>query len=115
MTQKKSKAAPEGNGPTPQDSYKMIIWEELQRVLSESIGKAFGKFNEDLRSIDQRLACLEQDARQPHLAMEADVPADKKTRKRTEGAATAVQAKYGDCCSAKRVQAGPKRSTSFGV
>ena len=42
--------------------------------------------------------------------------ADKKTRERTEGAATAVQAKHaGDSFSAKRVQAGPFSSTSVGV
>ena len=46
--------------------------------------------------------------------MEADVKTDKKTRERTEGAAAAVQAKHGDSCSARRVQAGPKSSTSFG-
>ena len=77
MLRKKSKAAPEGNGPTPQDVYEMITWEELRRVLSKPMGKAFGEFKEDLRSIDQRLASLEQDARQPRLAMEADGPADK--------------------------------------
>ena len=37
--------------------------------------------------MDQRLASLEQNARQPRLAIEADVPADEKTRERTEGAA----------------------------
>ena len=79
----------------------MITWDELRRVLSESMGEAFGGLEEDLRRIDQRLASLEQDARQPRLAMEADVSADKKTRERTEGAATAVQAKHGDSCSAK--------------
>ena len=83
--------------------------------MSESMGKNFGKIKEDLRRIDQRIASLEQDARQPRLAMEVDVKADKKTRERTEGAATAVQAKYGDSCSAKRVQADPTSSTSFGV
>ncbi|CAM9461205.1 unnamed protein product, partial [Ascophyllum nodosum] len=71
---------------------------------------------QDLRRVDQRLASLEQDARQPRLAMEADVPADKKTRERTEGAAKAVQAMHGDSFSANRVQAGPNTtSTSFGV
>ena len=40
--------------------------------------------------MDQRLTSLEQDARQPRLAMEADGLADTKTRERTEGAATAV-------------------------
>ena len=59
---------------------------------------------EDTRWIDQLLANLEQDAWQPRLAMEADVPADKKTRERTEGAATAVQAKHRDFCSSKRFQ-----------
>ena len=54
---------------------------------------------EDTRWIDQLLANLEQDAWQPCLAMEADVPADKKTREPTEGAATAVQAKHRDFCS----------------
>ena len=63
----------------------------------------------------QRLADLEQDARQPRLAMETDMPLDTKTRERTEGAATAVQAKHGDSCSAKSVQAGPTCLTSFGV
>ena len=92
----------------------MIIWKELRRVLSGSIVKAFGEFKEDLRRIDQRLANLEQDARQPRLAMEADVPVDKKTRERTKGAATAVQAKHGDSCSANRVDPDPKSSTSFG-
>ena len=42
---------------------------------------------EKTRETRQRLAGLEQDARQPRLAMEADVASDKKTRKRTEDAA----------------------------
>ena len=58
---------------------------------------------------------LEQDSRQPRFAMEADVPADKKTRERTEGTATAVQAMHGDSFSANRAEAGPTSSTSFGV
>ena len=73
------------------------------------------ELTEDLRRIDQRVVSLEQDARQPCLAMEADVPADEKTRERTEGAAKAVQAMHGDSFSAKRVQDGPKSSTTFGV
>ena len=68
-----------------------------------------------MRKANQRLASLEQDARQPRLAIEADVAADKKACERTEGAAAAVQAKHGDSCSAKRVQAGPTSSTSFGM
>ena len=52
--------------------------------------------------MDQRLASLEQNARQPRLIMEADMPADKKTRERTERVTTAVQAKHRDSCSEKR-------------
>ena len=47
--------------------------------------------------------------------MEADARVDKKTQERTEGAATVVQWKRGDSSSAKRVQAGPTCSTSFGM
>ena len=66
--------------------------------------------------MDQRLAGLEHDARPPRLAVEVDGHANTKTRERTEGAATAVQAIDGDSCSATRVDAGPKtNSTSFGV
>ena len=71
MPQQESKAVPEGNGSTPQDAYKIITWDKLRRVLSESMGKSFGEFKEDLRSIDQRLASLEQDARQSRLIMGA--------------------------------------------
>ena len=48
--------------------------------------------------------------------MEADGPANTKTRERTEGAATAVQAMRGDGFSSRRVEPGPNTSsTSFGV
>ncbi|CAM9124457.1 unnamed protein product, partial [Ascophyllum nodosum] len=62
---------------------------------SSSTSRKMDELAEEMRATNKRLASLEQDARQPRLAMEADVPADKKTRKRTEGAATAVQAKHG--------------------
>ena len=65
--------------------------------------------------MDQRLASLEHSARQPCLAMEADGSADEKTRKRTEGAAKAVQAMHGDNCSANRVDTDPMCSNSFDV
>ena len=68
------------------------------------------------RLLDQHVASLEHDARQPRLAMEADAHANAKTREHTEGAATAVQAMHGDSCSATRVEPGPKtNSTSFGM
>ena len=48
--------------------------------------------------------------------MEADRHADTKTRERTEGAATAVQAMRGDCFFARRVEpCSNTNSTSFGV
>ena len=68
--------------------------------------KKLNKFMEERRETQQRLASLEQDARQPRLAIEADVPSDTKTYERTEGAAAAVQAKHGHSCSVKSVQAG---------
>ena len=65
---------------------------------------------------DQHVASLKHDARQLRLAMEADGPADTKTRKRTKGAATRVQAVHGDSCSETRVDPGPKtNSTNFGM
>ena len=68
------------------------------------------------RRLDQHVASLEHDARQPRLAMEADGPANTKTREHTEGPATAVQAVHRDNVSARRTEPGPKtNSTSFGM
>ena len=68
------------------------------------------------RGISQRAASLEHDARQPRLAMEADVSADEMSRERTEGAATAAQAMRGDSSSARQVEPGPRtNSTSVGM
>ena len=78
--------------------------------------KLLREYKEDWNSMYQRLTRLEHDARQPRLAMEADGSTDTKTRERTEGPATAVQAVHGDSCSATRVKPGPKaNSTSFGM
>ena len=95
MPRKESEAVPEGNGPVRQqekfgsgqltlvDTYRKIeVWDR--------------KMDEITRLLEQHLASLEQDARQPCLATEADGPADTKTRERTEAAATAVQAMHGD-------------------
>ena len=75
------------------------------------------EYVDDLRSMGQRVASQAQDARQPRLTiMEEDGPVNAKTRERTEGAATAVQAMHGDSFSACRVDPGPKsNSTSFGM
>ena len=67
------------------------------------------------RGTSQRLASLKHDARQPCLTLEANWQAGTKTRERTEGAATAVQAMHGNSCSANRVDPDPICSTSFGV
>ena len=67
-----------------------------------------------MRATDQREAGQEQDARQPRLAMESDRPANTKTRERTEGAATAVQAMRGNSCSVDRVDLDPMCSTRSG-
>ena len=66
--------------------------------------------------MNQHVTTLEHGVRQPRVAMKADGPANTKTRERTEGAATAVQAVRGDGFSARRVEPGPNtNSTSFGV
>ena len=78
------------------------------------MGEALKECTEQRKN--QRVASLEQDARQPRLAREADGPADTKTRRHTEDAAKAVQAKHGNnSCTAQKVQGGPKTSTCFGV
>ena len=56
MLRKKSKATPEGNDPI--SMLGGITLEELRRVMSETMGKAFGEIKEDLRRINQRLASL---------------------------------------------------------
>ena len=80
MPRKKSKAVPEGKSPIP--PYVMpdgIALEDFRRVMLEVWDRKLDKLTEDLRRTDQRLAGLEQDARQPRLAMEADGPSDTKT------------------------------------
>ena len=83
------------------------------RLAMEADGQA-SQLSEEMK-MNQHLARLEQDARQSRLAMEADGQASTKTRERTEGAATAAQAMRGDCSSARRVEPGPTKSTSFGM
>ena len=69
-----------------------------------------------MRRLEQHILSQEQDARQPRLAMEADGQANTKTRERTEGAATAVQAMRRGGFSARWVELGPNtNSTTFGV
>ena len=125
MLRKENEAVLESNGPVPQQeefgSGRPTL-EEVCRMIKEALevcNRRFDKIQEyvdDLRSMGQRVARLEPDARQPHLTMEADGPACTKTRERTEGATKAVQAMHGDSCSADRVEPDPKtNSTSFGM
>ena len=89
--------------PTLADLYRLFE-ERFKRQLKE-VKSHLDKMNElteDLRRIDQRVASLEHDARQPRLTIETGVPVDEKTREHTEGAAKAVQAMHGDSFSAKR-------------
>ena len=123
ILRKESMAVHEDNGPIPQNAYVLlsgITLEELPRLMFEAVDNVFDKHfgqklvnPEEMRATEQRSASLGQDARQPRLAMEADVTRDTKTHKRMEDA-EADQAKNGDSCSTKRVQAGPS-STSFGM
>ena len=66
---------------------------------------------EKTRGTRQRSASLEQDSRQPHLAMEADATSDAKTRNRMEDVAT-ERVISGDNSSAK-VDTDPICLTSF--
>ena len=107
MPRKESMTVPDGNGPVPQNAHVRIrrisTLEDLRQIMSEAMDKAFDKHfgkkpenQEELKTNDQHEESLEQDARQPRLAMVADGSADKETRERTEGAAKAVQAMHGD-------------------
>ena len=113
MPRKESEAVPEGIGLIPM--LDGITLKELRQVISKTKDEAFNEIKKDLRSMNQRLASLEHDARQSRLTMEADGPADTKTRERTEGAATLVQAMHEDSFSVYRVDPYPMCSTSLGV
>ena len=124
-----ARLSPEGNGPVPQqeefgsdqstlaDVYQLFEerFERQLKGVKSHLDKIMNELSDGMRRLDQRLAIIEQNVRQPRLAMEADVSADEKTRERTEGAATAVQAMHGDSFTAKRIRAGPTTTTSFGV
>ena len=120
MPRKESKAVPKGKGFIP--LYVLpggLSLENLRRIWSETWDEVREenrlKHLEkpwEMRAADQRVAFQEKDARQLRLAMEVDGPSDTKTRERTEGAATPVQAMHGDNCTAQKVQDGPKASTT---
>ncbi|CAN0376329.1 unnamed protein product [Ascophyllum nodosum] len=135
MPRKESKAVPEDIGPVPlqeefgsgqptlADVYRVFkkrfdqsdrYWDSIKSHFDQLENKSDDLVDE-MTVTRQRLAGLEQEARQPRLAMEADGQADAKTCERTEGAAKAVQAIYGDSFSASQVDPDPMCSTSFGV
>ena len=140
MPRKESEAVPKGNGPVPQreefrsgeptlaDVHRLFEerFDKQQKIMDsffDGMDSGFDRWNRKLdeisdetRVMEQHLASLEPGARQPRLAMMADGHANTKTRERTEGAATAVQAMRGDSCTtAQKVQDGPKTSITFGV
>ena len=140
MPRKKSEVVPEDNGPVPQQEefgsgeptltnvYQLFEEKfDKQQKKRDSVfdvmdscldrwNRKLDEISDETRVMDQHVTSLEHDARQPRLAMEADGSANTKTRARTEGAATAVQALRGDGFSARRVEPGPNTSsTSFGV
>ena len=115
MLRKASEAVTEGNGPVHQEEElgfgQPAPVDEFREIRSQ-----LDKLKELMRRLKQHLLSQKQDARQPRLAMKADGPANTKTRERTEGAATAVQAMRGDRYTAEqKVQDGPKTSISFGM
>ena len=120
MPRHRSDAVPEGNDPVPQQEEigsNQPTLADVYRLTEELFDKSDRKMDElaeDMRVTDQRLASLEQDARQSRLAMKAEVQKDKETRERKEGAAKAVQEIHGHSCSANRVDTDPMFSTSFG-
>ena len=133
MPQQESEAVPEGNGPLPQKEEfgsGQPTLEDVYPMLCEAIDSRFDRqqscfdrwdrkmdtISDEMRMMDQHVTSLEHGARQPRLAMEADGPANTKTRERTKGATTAVQAMHRDSCTtAQNVQDGLKTSISFGV
>ena len=100
MSRNWSDAVLEINGPVPRqeefgpdqptlaDIYRLFE-ERLDRQLKlmksrfDQQEKTLDELMEMTRGNNQRLAGLEQDARQPRLTMQADGPSDTKTRERT--------------------------------
>ena len=74
--------------------------------------KKLDELADEMRPTKQRLASLEQDARQLRLAIEPDVQSDTTTHKRMEDA-VAVQAKDEDSYSANQVDPDPMCLSSF--
>ena len=120
-----SKAVPGGNGPVPKqeelvpdqptvvDVYRLFeeTYDRQLKVMSHS--DKLDELTVEMRATKQHQAGLEQEARQPRLAMEADVPSDTKIRNHTEDVA-ADRAIIGDSPSANQVDPDQMCLTSFG-
>ena len=115
MLRKESVTVSKGNGLISPNTYVLPgitaedfrrVWREVWKKVWEEDALEKPEKPKEMRATDQREAGLEQDARQPRLAMEADGPVNTKTRERMEGAATAVQAMYGGSFSACRINPG---------
>ena len=96
MPRKETEAVPEGNDPVPPrekfgsgQPTRLDVYRKIEEVWDR-------KMDEIMRLLEQHLASLEQDARQPCFAMVADGQGNTKTRERTEVAAAALQAMHGD-------------------
>ena len=114
MLRKESEAVSEGNGSVHQEEFRcgqpapVDVFQRIDEIWDRGLDKM-------MRYLEQHSASQEQDARQPRPAMEANGPANTKTRERTEGAATVVQGMHGDSFYVRRVDPSPKTSTSLGV
>ena len=125
MLRNRSKAVPDGNGPASQhdkfrpdqhtlaDIYRLFE-QRLDRQLNlmKSHFDQLDELLEKTRETNQPPAGLEHDARQPHLAMEADITSVKKTCKRTEDAA--ASGAMNEDSSFVQVDHDPMCLTSFG-
>ena len=63
--------------PFPKVAYAMpggITQEDFRRVMWKVWGRKLDEHTDDMRGTNQRVASLEQDARQPRLTMETDGP-----------------------------------------
>ena len=109
MLRKMSEAVPESNGPVPQKAEfrsDQPTWGEVYRMMKEIFHRWDRQLDvilDEKRTMVQRVARLEQvlDAQQSRLTMEADGKASTKTRERTKGCGTTVQAMHGDSCTAQ--------------
>ena len=72
------------------------------KVASDLGDKNLDAISYEMGKMDEHITRLEHGAPQPRLAMEADGPADTKTRERMEGTAIAVQAMRWDSYTAEQ-------------